>query len=72
VASRFTERYAPSEVLPRFDLDELTRFIAEFEVSEVGFEILAGREGIVYRVKRKHCVVYTIKTFTINLEDRIS
>src|ERR1700741_522032 len=72
MASRFTERYASSEILPCFDLNKLTRSIAEFEVSEVCFEIEAGSEVIVYRKERNHCVVNTIETLTINLADRIS
>src|ERR1043165_2700759 len=71
MASRFGERNAASEVLPCFDLDKLTRPIAEFEVFKVGFEIVTGREVVVYRVKRNHCVIDTIETFTIDLEDRI-
>src|ERR1044072_6608734 len=72
MASRFTERYAPSEILPGFDLNKLTRAITEFEVSEVRFGIDDGRQVIVYRVNSNHCVVNTIKPFTINPEDRIS
>ena len=72
MASRLTERDPLSEVLPCFDLNELPRSIAEFEVFEVRFKINAGREAVVYRIKRNHRVVNTIKAFTINLEDRIS